>query len=140
MASEFLMALKFIKGRPIFRQFGGFSYQGLQDEGAYDPLVWEGLLGMLTIRDGTIRSIEITPLALNEGNQKEYGDAIEFREKRGFSEVARGAQATKILDRFNDLSAKYGTSVKIEGEKAIIEIQDLTTSKTGHGINDSTFP
>jgi len=128
------------KGRPIFRQFGGFSYQGLQDEGAYDPLVWEGLLGMLTIRDGTIRSIEITPLALNEGNQKEYGDAIEFREKRGFSEVARGAQATKILDRFNDLSAKYGTSVKIEGEKAIIEIQDLTTSKTGHGINDSTFP
>jgi len=128
------------KGRPIFRQFGGFSYQGLQDEGANDPLVWEGLLGMLTIRDGTIRSIEITPLALNEGNQKEYGDAIEFREKRGFSEVARGAQATKILDRFNDLSAKYGTSVKIEGEKAIIEIQDLTTSKTGHGINDSTFP
>jgi len=118
------------KGRPIFRQFGGFSYQGLQAEGAYDPLVWEGLLGMLTIKDGYIRSIEITPLTLNEGNEKEYGDAIEFREKRGFSEVARGVLALKILDRFKDLSAKYGTIVKIEGEKAIIKIRDLPTSKT----------
>ncbi len=118
------------KGRPIFRQFGGFSYQGLQAEGAYDPLVWEGLLGMLTIKDGYIRSIEITPLTLNEGNEKEYGDAIEFREKRGFPEVARGVPASKILDRFKDLSAKYGTIVKIEGEKAIIKIRDLPTSKT----------
>ena len=110
-------------------QFGGFNYQGLQAEGAYDPLVWEGLLGMLTIKDGYIRSIEITPLTLNEGNEKEYGDVIEFREKRGFAEVARGVLASKILDRFKDLSAKYGTIVKIEGEKAIIKIRDLPTSK-----------
>ena len=117
------------KGRPIFRQFGGFSYQGLQDKGAYDPLVWEGLLGMLTIKDGYVRSIEISPLALNEGNQKEYGTAIEFREKRGFSEVAVGIQATKILKRFKDLSAKYGATVIIEGEKATIEIQEIPSSK-----------
>lgn len=115
------------KGRPIFRQFGGFSYQGLQAEGSYDPLVWEGLLGMLTIKEGYIHSIEITPLALDEGNEKEYGDAVEFREKRGFPEVARGALAVKILARFKGLSAKYGTIVKIEGENAIIEIQDLPT-------------
>ncbi|MCP4723539.1 MAG: CapA family protein [bacterium] len=118
------------KGRPIFRQFGGFSYQGLQGQGAYDPLVWEGLLGMLTITDGYISTIQISPLALNEGNEKEDGDAVEFREKRGFSEVARGARAAKILNRFKDLSAKYGASVIIEGEKATIEIQDLPASKT----------
>ncbi len=111
------------KGKPIFRQFGGFSYQGLQAQGAYDPLVWEGLLGMLTITDRTVSTIEITPLALNEGNEKEYGDAIEFREKRGFSEVATGALAAKILNRFKDLSAKYGTTVKVKGETAIVEIQ-----------------
>ena len=110
------------KGRPIFRQFGGFSYQGLQGEGAYDPLVWEGLLGMLTIKDGYIGSIEIFPLELNEGIEKEYGDAIEFREKRGFSEVATGPMSAKILNRFKNLSSKYGTSVKIEGGKAIIKI------------------
>jgi len=110
------------KGRPIFRQFGGFSYQGLQGEGAYDPLVWEGLLGMLTIKDGYIGSIEIFPLELNEGIEKEYGDAIEFREKRGFSEVATGSMSAKILNRFKNLSSKYGTSVKIEGGKAIIKI------------------
>ncbi len=68
---------------------------------------------------------EITPLTLNEGNEKEYGDAIVFREKRGFSEVARGTLAAKILKRFKDLSAKYGTIVKIEGEKIVIEIEGL---------------
>ena len=109
-------------GRPIFRQFGGFSYQGLQNQGAYDPLVWEGLLGMMTIEDGYIRFIEISPLELDEGNEKEYGNEIEFREKRGYSEVASGPTALKILNRFKLLSEKYGTNVKIIGEKAIIEI------------------
>lgn len=112
------------KGKPIFRQFGGFSYQGLQDQGAYDPLVWEGLLGELTITDGKVSSIEISPLSLNEGDQKTYGTPVEFREKRGLSEVAVGNQAAKILNRFKDLSTKYGASVKIEGEKAIVKIQN----------------
>jgi len=111
------------KGRPIFRQFGGFSYQGLQNQGAYDPLVWEGLLGMMTISEGYIRTIEITPLKLNEGIEKEYGNAVEFREKRGFSEVADGKLAIKILNRFKTLSAKYDTKVTIIGEKATIEIR-----------------
>jgi len=110
------------KGRPIFRQFGGFSYQGLKSQGGYDPLVWEGLLGMMTIEDGYIRYIEINPLELDEGNEKEYGNDFEFREKRGFSEVATGPTALKILNRFKNLSEKYGTDVKIIGEKAIIEI------------------
>ena len=82
---------------------------------------------MLTIKGGAIHSIEITPLVLNEGNEDEYGNAIEFREKRGFSEVATGVQATQILNRFKNLSDKYGSSVKIVGEKAIIEI--LTESR-----------
>jgi hypothetical protein len=81
---------------------------------------------MLTIKDGYIGSIEIFPLELNEGIEKEYGDAIEFREKRGFSEVATGPMSAKILNRFKDLSAKYGTSVKIEGGKAIINIRGQT--------------
>ena len=114
------------KGRPIFRQFGGFSYQGLQSEGTYDPLVWEGLLGMLTIEDGYIGSIEIVPLKINEGIEKEYGDAIEFREKRGFSEVATGPMSAKILKRFKDLSEKYGTSIKMEGGRAFIKIEGLS--------------
>lgn len=116
--------IEIYNGRPIFRQFGGFSYQGLQDEGSYDPLVWEGLLGQLTITDGIIRAIKITPLVLNEGNQKEYGNDIEFREKRGFSEVAKGDNAKIILNRFKKLSAKYGTIVNIEGEKAVVELPE----------------
>ena len=80
---------------------------------------------MLTISDGYICSIEITPLALNESKEKEYGDAIEFREKCGFPEVASGAQAENILMRFKALSAKYGTIIKIERENAIINIRRM---------------
>lgn len=92
-------------------------------------MVREDLLGMLSIEDGYIRSIEIIPLELNEGNEKECGDAIEVREKRGFSEVATGPMAAKILNRFKDLSAKYDTSVKLRGEKAIVEIQSSPASE-----------
>lgn len=114
--------LEIYKGRPIFRQFGGFSYQGLRDIGSYDPLVWEGLLGMLTIKDGYIRTIEILPLKLDEGADNEYENPVDFREKRGFSEIAEGELAAKILDRFSQLSLKYGTTVKIKDGKAVIEL------------------
>ena len=109
------------KGRPIIRQFGGFAYQGLQAEGSYDPLVWEGLLGLVTIRAGRVRSMEVLPLRLDEGRQSEYGDEIEFRQKRGFSDLADGDQGRRILERFAELSRNYGTSVRVEEGRARVE-------------------
>ena len=116
--------LEIYNGRPIFRQFGGFSYQGLQDIGSYDPLVWEGLLGMLTIENGYIREIEIIPLKLDEGAENDYKNPVDFREKRGFSEIAKGDQAESILNRFKKLSLEYGTNMSIRDGKAMIEIPE----------------
>ena len=84
------------QGSPIIRQFGGFAYQGLQAEGSYDPLVWEGLLGVLTIRAGRVSAMEVLPLRLDEGREDEYGGEVEFRQKRGFSDLAAGEQGRRI--------------------------------------------
>ena len=108
-------------GAPIIRQLGGFAYQGLQDEGAYDPLVWEGLLGLVTIRAGRVRALEVLPLRLNEGRQSDYDSPIEFRQKRGFPDLAAGEQARRILERFAELSRNYGTTVRLKGERALVE-------------------
>ena len=110
------------KGKSIFRQFGGFSYQGLQDKDSYDSQVWEGVLGKLKIKNGKVRKIEIYPLSLNEGDPDQYGSPIEFREKRGLSELATGNTAKKILERFRLLSAKYETKVTIGAKKAKVRI------------------
>ena len=109
------------QGSPIIRQFGGFAYQGLQAEGAYDPLVWEGLLGLVTIRAGRVRSMEVLPLRLDEGRESEYGSEVEFRQKRGFSDLAIGEHGRRILERFAELSRNYGTSVRLQEGRARVE-------------------
>ena len=117
--------IEIYKGRPIFRQLGGFAYQGLFPIiGHYDEfLAWEGLLAEMNIRDGFVESIEFVPLELDEGD--EYFDkynTVDFLTRRGFSEVATGDLASEILERFKKLSTRYGAEVQIRGERAYIEI------------------
>ncbi len=116
------------KGRPIFRQFGGLAYQGLRPEiGAYEGhFAWWGLLGILTVRDGYVKSIEFVPLDIDEGEEyvADY-DAVDFLTRRGFAEVASGTLATDILTRFQELSAHYGASVEIRGERAFVAINEV---------------
>ena len=113
--------IEIYRERPIIRQFGGFAYQGLQDEGSYDPLVWEGLLGLVTIQAGRVRSLEVLPLRLNEGRQSDYNSPIEFRQKRGFSDLATGEEGRRILQRFAELSREYGTRVRLEEGRVLVE-------------------
>jgi hypothetical protein len=111
--------------RPILRQLGGFAYQGLNPNiGNYDEhFAWWGLLANMTIRGGSIQSIQMIPLDIDEGG--EYVGAYntaEFLTRRGFAEVATGTLATKILERFRTLSEKYGTEVQIWGKRAFIDL------------------
>ncbi len=117
--------IEIYKGRPIFRQLGGFAYQGLRPIiGDYDKFfAWQGLLADMTIRDGFVESIEFVPLELDEGG--EYFDkynTVDYLTRRGLSEVATGALASEILERFKNLSTRYGAEVQIRGERAFIEI------------------
>lgn len=93
--TEFKELCKSIQKRPkklfkMMRQLGGFAYQGLSDEmGHYDDdYAWWGLLAMMEIQDGYVRSIEFVPLKLDEGTEyrADY-DKKDFLTRRGFSEI-----------------------------------------------------
>lgn len=118
--------LRMYKSRPIFRQFGMFCYQGKRDQGDYPSrkgLYWTGLLGKLRIRDGSIRAMEFLPVAIDEGDEQRYGDATEFREKRGFPEIATGDLAKRILEKFKEQSAANNVEIKINEETATYEVE-----------------
>ncbi|MCK5651210.1 MAG: CapA family protein, partial [Gemmatimonadetes bacterium] len=113
-------------GKPLFRQIGGLAYQGLTPViGHYDQhRPWEGLLTELTIRNGTVERIELTPLDLDEGETyRSAYDDLGFLTRRGLAEVATGNVADSILIRLRDLSAAYGTSMRVENRRAILEIR-----------------
>jgi len=116
--------LEIYKGRPLFRQIGGFAYQGLNPNiGHYDQhRPWSGLLARMTIDDKSIGSIELVPLELDEGAgyRDEYDD-IGFLTRRGLAEVATSDTAVEILQLFKMLSREYGTEVEIRGERAIVK-------------------
>ena len=116
--------LEIYKGKPLIRQIGGLAYQGLSPViGHYDQhRPWEGLMAELDIQEGTIERIEFIPLALDEGEPyRSAYDDLGFLMRRGLAEVASDDLADSILIRFRNLSAAYGTSVTIEGDRAIAE-------------------
>jgi len=113
------------KGKPLFRQFGGFAYQGLQPVGSYDGIfAFWGLLGILTIENAKVRRMEFVPLELDEGGDYEATtDPVAFYSKRGFPEVATGPVAIDILERFQAFSKNHGVDIDIKGERAFLTIE-----------------
>jgi poly-gamma-glutamate synthesis protein (capsule biosynthesis protein) len=116
--------LEMYKGKPLIRQIGGLAYQGLSPViGHYDQhRPWEGVMAEVDIRKATLERIEFIPLALDEGGtyRSDYDD-LGFLVRRGLASVASGDQADSILIRLRDLSGAYGTTLIIEGDRAIVE-------------------
>lgn len=116
--------IEIYNGRPILRQFGGLAYPAMKEIGAYDAeYAFWGLLGELTVEDGAVTHMEFTPLLLDEGEDLVGKvDHAEFLRRRGFPEIAKRETAQEILERFKTLSARYGADVRIDNERAIVEI------------------
>jgi len=118
--------IEIYNGKPLFRQIGGLAYQGLTPViGHYDEhRPWEGLLTELTIRGGVVERIELTPLELDEGEAyRSTYDDLGFLVRRGLAEVATGDLADSIMIRLRELSAAYGTSVRVENGRAILDLR-----------------
>jgi len=79
----------------------------------------------MEIQDGYVRSIEFVPLKLDEGTEyrADY-DKKDFLTRRGFSEVATGSLVGDILQRFVNLSKNYGTTIRVEGERAYLDTHE----------------
>ena len=116
--------IEIYRGRPLIRQFGGFAYHAMRDIGGYpgEYAFW-GLLGVLSVKDGSVTRMKFIPLVLNEGRDliDQYGH-MEFLRRRGMPEVATGELADSILLRLHDLSEGYGTEIQIANQRAVLEI------------------
>jgi poly-gamma-glutamate capsule biosynthesis protein CapA/YwtB (metallophosphatase superfamily) len=117
--------IEIYRGRPLIRQFGGLAYHAMRDIGGYPgQFAFWGLLGNLSVMDGSVIRMEFIPLTLNEGQDLvEQYDREEFLRRRGMPEVATGAVADSILMRFKELSKRYGTDVDIANGRALLELR-----------------
>ena len=77
----------------------------------------------VVIREGRVEQIDFIPLDLDEGEtyREEYDD-LEFLSRRGLAELASGGLADAILERFQGLSAEYGTDLSIAASRATLVI------------------
>ena len=78
-----------------------------------DVAYWESVLAVMDYQNGAIKAVEIYPLYL--GWEKP-------RSQRGRPVLARGEIAARILERMQKMSQPFGTTIRIEGEKGIIEV------------------
>jgi poly-gamma-glutamate synthesis protein (capsule biosynthesis protein) len=78
-----------------------------------DRRYWESVVPQLIYQDGTLRSIELTPITLGWK---------EARHRRGRPRLAEGEEARAILDRFADLSRPFGTTVEINGKSGSVTL------------------
>lgn len=93
----------------LFRQRSQNDTKGFPSDGRY----WQSLVPRCTWRDGELRSIELFPVSLA------LGDA---HHRRGRPRLAVGDEAVEILARFKQLSASYGTSIQVDGERATVTL------------------
>ena len=127
--SPMLHGVEIYRGRPIFYDLGNFIFQAppanlLLDE----PIVWESVVAYVDFQGKNLRSIQFRPIAQNKIGQgpADYQDERDnnlFMKTRGLPTPATGEQAHYILERLADLSRPFGTTVKINGDSAEIQLK-----------------
>ena len=78
-----------------------------------DKKYWQSLMPISRYENGELAGIDVYPVTLGLG-EPEY--------RRGRPRLAQGEEATAILERFAKLSGPFGTSMRIEDGKAIVDL------------------
>jgi poly-gamma-glutamate synthesis protein (capsule biosynthesis protein) len=142
-----LRGMEIYRGRPIFYSLGNFIAQNhlvykipadaytrfrvdpsktpgqlfdSREQGgkigfAADARYWESVLPTCFYNGTTLQRIELTPISLGYGEPAHH---------RGRPRLARGEQASSILNRFAALSEPYGTRIEIDGDRACVVLGD----------------
>jgi poly-gamma-glutamate capsule biosynthesis protein CapA/YwtB (metallophosphatase superfamily) len=74
---------------------------------------WETIMPLLEFDGEQLTSLEIVPITLNLNPRPQ---------RRGRPAVATGDVAQRVLSRFQHLSAAFDTEVRIEGERAFVDL------------------
>jgi poly-gamma-glutamate synthesis protein (capsule biosynthesis protein) len=88
------------------------------DQGGFpsDRRYWETVVPFCTFAEGRLADLEIVPVSLGLG---------EARHLRGRPRLAEGEEGRRILERFAALSAPFGTALRLEGDRAFLDMAPL---------------
>jgi poly-gamma-glutamate synthesis protein (capsule biosynthesis protein) len=124
-----LHGIEIYKGKPIFYDLGNFIFNApLTMWTLQEPMNWESVVPTLTFKGRNVQSIQMKPIVMNfigEGQPEAHDPYLnnQFIDTRGLPTLAKGQQATDILQRVADLSQPFGTKVNINGETAEVVVK-----------------
>ncbi len=102
-----LHGVEIYKERLILYGLGNYIFHTRGGLDRYGPLAWYSVVADAQFEDGRLTALGFRPLVLAMD-----GDA------RGAPYLAQGGEASAILGRLEDLSSRYGTRMRIDGESA----------------------
>lgn len=115
-----LQAVELYRKRPIFYSLGNFIFHVPSEEGVWRaPEVWESVIGACTFdEDNTLVNAILHPLIIG-GEGALNGTDLD---QRLVPELVMGKTADRVLHRFQEQSADFGTKIEIAGGTGLIRI------------------
>ena len=114
--SPLLQGMTSYRGCPLIFGLGNFIFQTEKAVGAYPPAAWEGAIVSVTIGQGRVTGVELTPLLLNEiglGGPDDHAT-------RGFPRLADEHEATEILARLSAKSEALGGRLDMTAGRGVL--------------------
>jgi poly-gamma-glutamate capsule biosynthesis protein CapA/YwtB (metallophosphatase superfamily) len=78
-----------------------------------DPRYWETVMPLVEFDGTRVTGLQIVPISLAHGPKAH---------RRGKPEIATGDVAERVLQRFQKLSAEFGTSMSVDGERGYVDL------------------
>lgn len=112
-----LHGVEIYEGQLILYGLSNFIFQipALASLDVYGPLAWYGAVVDTEFVDGRVAAVRFKPLALSMQGTPAA--------PRGAPYLARGSEAVVILDRLADVSRRYGTEIRVQGESAEVVLK-----------------
>lgn len=100
-----LQGVEIYNGAPLLFGLGNFFFQTEKPPGAYPAEAWESVIAQCVFEAGRCKSLELTPIILNEVGLRGAEDMA----TRGMPTLAPPDRAQTILERLNERSRRFGT-------------------------------
>ena len=114
-----LHGVEIYRGKPIFYSLGNFIFQPFSEANVWlNDRIWLSVVATCEYDGDRLKRIDFVPLAACSQDALRQGSFDE----RDAPEIATGVYAEKILGWLKSLSATFGTTVAVDGERASIDL------------------
>lgn len=111
-----LQGMALYRGAPLFYGLGNFIFHTWQARRYEDERIWQSVVAKVSFDGKAVSAIDLHPIVMGGQRALEAGDY----DGRRVPHLARGAYGEKILRRFADMSAPFGTRIDVAGDRATV--------------------